>query len=300
MCTRRLRTALVLLVPAVLMLPAPATSAAPGVTMAGVTTITGTRPGYVDVRVPRTVTVDTSFDGGRDLAVSGAGALTAFVLVGTDARTRGFTLAGGAAVVSGQAERFLMPVPEWPALGGGTYEDTKTYANSTKLPGGSYRLYYVSTSRGTVTLRLPGLSGRTTIRPGGRVTAKVAPPDHELTGTPVRENVFVASTTEKLTRRGFALQVLHSRLEAEAAWQLVMCHNNPAQSAAEPLREAPGCPAGEKHTFVNHRYPGIDPDTKMFVQAYAGLPAGEHGLSAIFTNEGRATAIGYSTLWLEY
>lgn len=278
----------------------PAAYAASPVTLGGVTVVSGSRAAYTDVRLPRAVTLATPFGGGEDIAVSGGAALTAVVLVGTDARTRGVTIAGGASAVSGDVQEFLMPVPEWPSLGGGSYEDIKTYGDTTRLPAGTYRLYFVSSGRASVTLRLRGLTGRRVLVPNRLTKGAVVPADHELSGNPVRENVFVANNESRLARRGFALQALQSRLETEAAWQVVMCHNNPAQSAAEPVRDAPGCPAGEKHTFVNHRYPGVEPDTKLFVQGYAGLPAGEHGLSTVYTSESKATAIGYSAVWLEY
>ena len=280
-------------------LVAPAAAAAP-VELRGVTVVSGSRAGYADVRVPRTIRLATPFGGGPDVAVTGGAALAAIVLVGRDAATRNTTIVGGASTVDGQSERFLFPVPQWPALGGGTYEDTKTYGDETLLPAGRYRLYFVASGPAAVTLRLRGLTGKRSVVPRGRVAAAVEPPDHELSGNPVRENVFAASNSRDFARPGFALQVLQSKLEGEAAWQVVMCHNNPANSVAAPLRDAPGCPSGEKHTLVNHRYPGVTPDWKLFAQAFAGLPAGEHGLSTIYTSEAYATAIGYSTLWLEY
>lgn len=277
----------------------PSAQAAAPSTLGGVNVISAGRAGYVDVRVPRAVTLATPFGGGEDIAVAGGAPLAAFVLVGTDAHTRGVTIAGGATSVNGDTQRFLMPVPQWPMLGGGTYEDLKTYGDNTPLPAGAYRLYAVASGRSSITLRLRGLTGHRALTPARLAVGSVAPADHELSATPVKENVFAASNNARLGRRGFALQALQTRLEAEAAWQVVMCHNNPAE-LAEPLRDTPGCPAGEKHTLVNHRYPAVEPDTKLFVQAYAGLPPGEHGLSTVYTSESRATALGYSTLWLEY
>ena len=279
---------------------APAANAAAPPALGAVNVVSGSRTAYVDVRLPRTVTLRTPFGGGDDIAVSGGAALTAVVLVGRSGAARGVTIAGGASSVSGDVQRFLMPVPEFPTLGGGSYEDVKTFADTTVMPAGTYRLYFVSSARATVTLRLRGLTGRRALSPRTPTTGAVVPADHELSGNPVKNNAFVATNSMRLTRRGFALQALQSRLETETTWQLVMCHNNPADSAVEHLRDAPVCPAGDKHTFVGHRYPSVTPDTKLFVQAFAGLPAAEHGLSTVYTVQSNATAIGYSAVWIEY
>lgn len=268
--------------------------------LAGTNVITVTRASYIDVRIPRQVTLRTPFDASPDLSVAGGAPLAAFVLSGTDSRTRSITVAGGASTVDGRTARFLLPVRPFPDSGSGTYEDWKTYADVTTLPAGAYRLYVVSSGRATITLRLPGLTGKAALTPARTAKAEVAAPDHEVTAADARENVYAASTTATLARRGFALQVFQAYVEAEAAWQLVMCHNNPAESAVDQLRDTPGCPAGEKHTVVNHRYPGVTPDTKLYVQAFHGLPAGEHGLSTVYTSESYGTAAGYRTVWLEY
>ncbi|HVF03589.1 MAG TPA: hypothetical protein VNA20_01995 [Frankiaceae bacterium] len=281
-------------------LAAPGADAAAAPLLAGVTVVSGARSASVDVRVPRAVTLRTPFGGGDGIAVSGGAALTAVVLAGLDGKARGVTIAGGATSVSGDTQRFLMPVPQWPSLGGGSYEDIKTFGPTTLLPAGTYRLYFVSSAPATVTLRLPGLPGRRTIVPARAARGAVEPADHELSGNPVRNNVFAATNTAKLARRGFALQALQARLETETTWQLVMCHNNPADAAVEQVKDAPVCPAGDKHTFVNHRYPSVTPDTKLFVQAFAGLPPGEHGLGTVYTVQSNTTSIAYSAVWLEY
>lgn len=279
---------------------APGADAAAVPALAGVTVVSGSRTAYTDVRVPRAVTLRTPFGGGDDIAVTGGAAATAVVLVGLDGKARGVTIAGGATSVSGDTQRFLLPVPQWPSLGGGSYEDIKTFGPTTVLPAGTYRLYFASSAPATVTLRLRGLPGRRTIVPARAANGAVEPAEHELSGNPVRNNVFAATNVRKLTRRGFALQALQARLETETAWQLVMCHNNPANAAVQQVKDAPVCPAGDKHTLVSHRYPSVMPDTKLFVQAFAGLPPGEHGLGTVYTVQSNTTSIAYSAVWIEY
>ena len=279
---------------------APPVAAAPPRALAGVTEIRAARAASMDVVLGRKVTLATPFGGGPHVVVTGGAALTSFVMVGSDERTSGVTLAGGASTVDGSVERFLMPVPQWPRPGGGTFEDLKTYSDTTVLPAGRYRLFAASSDRGTVTLRLPGLGGRTTLAPARPVAGGVRGADREVTASPARENVFAASGTQRFAGRGLALQILRARVESEAAWQLVMCHNNPAAAVADQLRDMPGCPSGDKHTLVTHRLPAVEPDTKLFVQAFAGLPPGEHGVSTVFTSESYVTGVSFAVLWLDY
>ncbi len=285
---------------AVGMLAVPGARAAGPVTLAGTTVISGSRAVTVDVRVPRDARVATPFGDSPDIGVSGGGALSAFVLDRIDGSGPAFTLVGGAAQLNGERARFLLPVPQWPVLGGGTYENVKTFDDTTVVPAGMYRLYFVSSARATISLRLHGLSGRLTLAPARLAVGSTQPADHEIVTSPAPENAFAASATRALRRRGFAMHVLVSRIESDAAWQVVMCHDNPGAAIVAPARDMPGCPSGDKHTIADHRFPETTPSVKRFVQAFAGLPAGEHGVSAVYANEGAVSGTAYTTLWLEY
>ncbi|MDQ1712387.1 MAG: hypothetical protein QOE45_1837 [Frankiaceae bacterium] len=274
---------------------APGAVGAPVPALAGTTVIRASRPVSADVRLARTATVATPFGASPDLTVTAGGRLAVFALVGTGPATKAVTVVGGA---TGSA-RFLLPLPQFPAPGGGTFQEVKTFADVTSLPAGPYRLYVVPDG-GTVqvTLRLHGLAGRVAIAPARPATAEIASPDPWPADSPARTSAFLGAVTRRLAGRGLALQVLRSQIQATAAWQLVMCHNNP--SAPDPVRTAPGCPEGEKHTLVDHRYPDPGAGARLFVQGFAGLPAGDHGVSAVYTTEGVATTLDYVTLWLTY
>jgi hypothetical protein len=276
----------------------PAAVAAPVPALGAVTVLTASRPLSVDVRLPRRATVSTPFGDSPDLTVSGGGRLVAFVLAGTDAATRGVTLAGGATGSGAAVRRFLMPLPAFPSPGGSSFEVVKTFADTTALPAGTYRLYVVPDGRtARVTLRLHGVSGQVSLAPVRRAVAEVVPGTPFPADTPTRTNVFAATAARHLGGRGLALQVLRSTLDGEVAWQLDMCHDNPGSVDAPP---PPGCPNGEKHTLADHRAPELEHDEKLFVQGFAGLPAGNHGVSVVYTNEARATALDHLTLWLTY
>jgi hypothetical protein len=284
------------LVAAVAGMPATAIAApAPAPFLGATNVLTASRPVVADVRLARPATVATPFGDSPDLAVAGGGRLATFALVGQDGSTKGVTVVGGAL---GGKSRFLLPLPQFPAPGGGSFEVVKTFADTTSLPAGSYRLYLVPDGAPVrMTLRLQGLTGTRTVAATRRAVAEVAPGTAWPADAPTSANVFAASSARHLAGRGLALHVLRSTLDGEVAWQLVMCHDNPLSPAVPPV---PGCPNGEKHSLTDHRAPDLSPDAKLFVQGFAGLPAGDHGLSVVYTNEARATAVQYLTLWLTY
>ena len=272
-------------------LSAPASAAPPE--LAGVNVIHGAKAAYLDVRLPRAVTLPTRLGGGPAIDVAGASKLAAFVLAGTDSRTRSVTVAGGQTAAGKDKQKFLMPLaPD----GSGAYERTKTFGDSVRLPAGSYRLYVLSSGPATIFLRLPGLGGSRTMRPAKAARGAVLQSAHPLSSTPASTTTFAAADVVKLKRPGVALHALHAAVTTEAAWQIVMCHYD-AKSA--PVAETPACPTGRNHTVVTQRTPSIVPDGKLFVKGYGRLPAGDHGLSTIFTSQSATDAVGYSLLWLE-
>lgn len=269
--------------------------------LAGLTVIHAAAPASMDVRLPRAATVATPFEASPDLTVEGSGRLISFVLTGLDAGNRSVTIAGGTIGNADQSHRFLMPLPLFPAPGGGTFEIVKTFGDTTSIPAGLYRLYVVPDgSPARISLRLRGLTGRTVLAPTRRAAAEIVPAGDEAADLPMQGNIFTGAVNRHLAARGLALQVLVSQLDGEAAWQLLMCHDNPSARPPAAREDAPGCPSGEKHTFVDHRYPDTAPDSKLFVQGFAGLPPGDHGVGAVYTSEARAKALDYLTLWLAY
>lgn len=269
----------------------PADAAPPA--LAGVNVIHGAKAAYVDVRLPSRVTLPTPLGGGPAVQVAGASSLAAFVLAGTDAKTRGVRVAGGQTAAGTDKQRFLMPLT---ADGSAALEKTKSFGNSVVLPAGAYRLYVLSSGPATIFLRLPGLAGSRTLRPAKAATGGVTKSAHPLSASPASTAAFAAADVVRLRRPGVALHALHADVETEAAWQVVMCHYD---AAAAPVAETPGCPTGRNHSIVTHRTPSVTPDGKLFVKGYGSLPAGDHGLSATFTSQSATNAVGYSLLWLE-
>lgn len=285
---------LVVLALAATALSAPAAGAKPVPVLAGTTYLTASRPAAVDVVVPRDARVATPFGPTPDVTATGTGRVTTFVLVGTERRTASLTFAGGAAP---DGVTFFLPVPQFPAPGGSAFDNVKTFGNVTTVPAGRYRLYVIPDGApARITLRLQGLPGRTTVAPSAPVRAAVL---SDVSATPDEAPAVATYVPQSLTGRGLALQVLYGRMEATAAWQLVMCHDNPRDDDVA-VWQSPGCPGGDSHTFADHRFPEAEPDAKQFVQGFAGLPPGDHAVSTVFASQGVTTALRYAAVWLTY
>lgn len=274
--------------------PAPA-SAAPVPVLAATNVLTASSPVVTEVVVPADATVATPFGATPDVGATGAGRVVSFALVGAERRNRDLTFAGGAAP---GGVTFFLPVPRFPLPGGTAFDNVKTFGDLTPVPAGRYRLYVVPDGGATrITFRLRGLRGTRVIAPRTPVSAAVtSEASIGAGGAPAAVATYVP---RRLTGPGLALQVLYGRTEANAAWQLVMCHDTPRADDA-PGTQSPGCPTGDSHTYAGHRFPEAVPDTKQFVHGMAALPAGDHAVSTVFSAEGVAASFGYAAVWLTY
>ncbi|MGH9196051.1 MAG: hypothetical protein ACRD1T_09955, partial [Acidimicrobiia bacterium] len=127
--------------------------------LCAVTRIAGNAAASVDVFLREGAVVSTPFGASPNLQVKGDGTFAGFVLTGTDSGTSGLTLLGGR-YPSPDSPAFIMPVPPYPAVGGGSFEFIKNYGNQVTVPPGGYRLYLLTDGKDVeVTLRLNELEG---------------------------------------------------------------------------------------------------------------------------------------------
>lgn len=271
-------------------LGARASVAAPVPSLGGVTVITASRPVLMDVRLTRAVTVATPGTSSPDLTIKPAGRLTSVVLIGHHTSLLGLASDGGTT--------YLMPLSREGGAGPSDVLDGQpAHATTTRLDAGTYRLYVVPSGRTTITLKLHGVSGRATLAPRTPATAEVAGADGPVPAT-AAPGQAAATVTRALPRGGLALQYLRASFDASLAWQLLLCHDNPDQTPGRP-GTLPGCPSGKSQKFTEHRYPE-QRSAHEFVQAFADLAPGTHGLSAVYTSEALATSPDYVSLWLSY
>lgn len=268
----------------------PAASAAPATVLAGTTVLTTTgAPASADVVVPRDAWVATPLGAVTDLAVSAHEGLAAFALVGTGGHARGTVVIGGA----DGGVPFLLPLPAYPRGAGGDYGYVRTFTDRTAVPSGTYRLYAVG-APATMTLRLRGLAGRTTVAAARRVTAEVARND---VPAPATTNDYTGAGTRHLTVPALVFEVLTVRSEVSAAWQLTMCYKHSRPDVPETAWSH-GCPDAESFTNAVHRAPEAAPTVHAFVQGVVGAPPGDIVQTAWFSAAAAVSAIDYATVWI--
>lgn len=224
----------------------PMATAAPPV-LAGTTVVTGASVGAVRVRLPKPVTI--SLRTARDLGqgehatFTGAGRLLALALVRSGDETW-FTRSNVCMTrgCSGPHARYF----------GVRWNDEGIETDETTLPAGNYTLHWIADGKGAgVTLRLPGLSGRTTVRPPAQRAAVWGPPAMQdtvepVTGTGVRT---YEGTTEGQFPKGALLVsvqwVVSQRMDARAS----LCVH-PEGETQPPV----GCVTRDGSGFESHSF----------------------------------------------
>jgi len=269
----------------------------------GVTTIAGSQSTSVDVHLPRDVTVATPFGSSPDLDVEGTGRFVGFVLTGTEPGTAGLTLVGGRFPAHASPVEFIMPVPPYPATGGGSFEVLKLYGDEVTLPAGDYRLYLLTDGGEVeVTLRLDELDGWVDLAPERPADYRLFFPESRLlAGAGATSNVYSAGRSGSLATTGLVFQALWLDTDAHAAGQYVFCHAAAGDPDVDPIELGPGCPAfSQKFELANNRSPTAEPDTKLYLQALDQLSPGRRHFGFWSSTEAVVTDLRYAQFWLAY
>lgn len=160
------------LVASAVVAPASARSPVERVTLGEVNVISGDHISGMEVNIPRPVTIEGDPFSNDDVSYSGNGRVVGVVLVEDDPSAR---------------RPFQMVSVRWSFCGSpgckpDPYTDELTYTSDWRgkrwrIPAGDYRLYLVADGEdATVTLRLPELEGRTSLRPSYRVGGGITAP----------------------------------------------------------------------------------------------------------------------------
>lgn len=160
------------------------------------------------------------------------------------------------------------------------------------VPAGSYRVFLVTESPVTVTLRFQGLSGSTTLRPRTPVDAAITEPGLEYSyGLPYMGtglDAVGAGFAPQTTGRAIVFSTFWFRGAEEGVGPTAPADEPPLQvgvaGACAYFEEppavgayAPGCPRGsEVGTFATQR--ALDDFSFMQWNQLAGLPPGTYGL----------------------
>ncbi|HYO61437.1 MAG TPA: hypothetical protein VEU29_06030 [Actinomycetota bacterium] len=122
--------------------------------------------------------------------------------------------------------------------------DTRTDDDTMELPAGDYLLYVIADGAPvTVRLRLPGLTGRSRLRPAGQADFEVTEPTvttHETNSSTVYSN---GDSFAMSGRQSFSFNALRIRAAAWAVGEIGHCIYD-QEPPPRPLAFAPGCPQG--------------------------------------------------------
>lgn len=250
-------------------------AARPVPSLTGTVTLTGSTTGYLAVRLAAPATLDNAAFGRGGVTITGAGRYVGFFL--RQEKPGGVRLLGGRAEGS-RLGTYLMPLQ---GLADGP---------SLRLPAGSYRLYLLADGKpATVTLRLRGLAGSSTLRPAKRVPYTLASPAATV-ATP-GGNVAFAGADATLDGPGIAfdfLRTVNSNFQASNT-QLCFYDGKPPPA---PLAYAPGCPRSAFSPVFTVVAPGIGRTEGASYGGSGDLPAGTYAQG--FNFHSIAVAEGYS------
>lgn len=270
------------------------------VSLAGTTIVKGSAITSVPVVLPRNATLATPFGPSPSVSVAGHGRLVGIVLRGTSTRTDGVNLFAGRVLDVPGAPASAIPVGDYRLGSGGTYHFVKTSKDVTILPAGAYQLYLITEGKPvSVTLRLGGLSGVRTIAPKRPQAGLVTTPKSQvLPAAGGSGNLALAKSETTLAARGLALQAIRFRTNAYLGGQYLFCHRNGPDDLPTDSY-GPTCLRRDS-TVANDRYPQPEPDTQLFLNAWAGVPAGQQSIGFTYLTEAAITDVSSVALWLTF
>lgn len=274
---------------------APATAAAQAPKVAGVTEISGTQSGYVDVQLPSAARMDFTFPAkeNESFAIKG-GQFAAVVLRGAE---------GDRSVVA--AARFApevicgdCPTPyETLSVGFANIESQASVDRRFEIPGGRYRLYLFTDGTPTkATIRFAGLSGRLTLAPewGARPAAFRTLPMR----SPGAAQAAIHSGSDRmdgdglLVTGGMAVGTENGNVELNGCTY--------EGEGETPGAFAPGCPGGVHTGSHGFTYLGQEGETMWgagFVDEVAG---GTWSAGGSILGTDVVAATGWAAAWIPY
>ncbi|MBA2726232.1 MAG: hypothetical protein H0U53_09600 [Actinobacteria bacterium] len=275
---------------------APAATPLPAI--AGETIITGTSSGYIDVRVPKPVSLDTSFDESNSLEVQGRrGALSGFAMIalneegdlaeisGCPGPTNG--LMGGQLWQGAEVVDFVMGLNRW------NLDAVQCYEERTTLQAGSYRLYLLANgSPTTVTIRFRGLTGKRVLRPTTTTRFVQERPRPVVDGT----NLYSNGALYDSDRHRLSFHALMLITDPHLAGEFNFCYyDDPPQ---REIAFAPGCPLALAREGVNDRFYNLGKDRKLLL-SNGPVGPGSFGQGVWFTTQSVVEDVKYVSAVLD-
>ena len=249
---------------------------------------------------------------GTTTIVLSAAAASATVTLPRDVSYSGSCFPEKAVTISGSAESVLVTlVPaagdepayfgRFPKRQGGSHFSNMC-GPRTVLPAGTYQLVALrSPGSATVVLQFPGLTGRSSLRPTGSTSARLADLPPVATYATSEGVVSSFGATRRLTSKGMIAVVgwvQHPDVNAVGTiGDCEMRRDASADSARDAVDFAPGCPNGSSSSSM----PGPSgPGTDFFASGYANITADTWGAGYYYVSSTKAASAGALAAWVPY
>jgi len=282
---------------------ASASKPAPPIELAGITRITGTKPGYVSVNVPKTVRLRNPLLGGKDVHVEGRGDFVGFALVPERPSAQDHTLLGGRLPESAGRRMFLFDV--------GSFFADSIIRKWIHVHKGEYRLYLLpGKAYAEVELRIDGLQGGLEVQAthevqykAGITKTKYSSPGH---------NYYSAGGTSSLGGRGlvFGTVWMNTALHGVTNADVCFWRNQPQ----DPAGYGPNCGGAfviepgnlwDSNGTIDHGA-GTHRPFRMYYGSWQpfesgfGKPGLKYGQSVVVQSASAIESIGSLGVWLTY
>lgn len=254
-------------------------------------TVSAAKTGYATVRLAKPLTL-TTVDGAAHVTVTKGSAATfggiALLPDATQYRTAGLTTVPAGLFLPHLAGR---PAGEYPAIFVGVESNGTAASQARQLAPGSYRLHVFSSAPITVTLALPGLTGKPVkiaTALSKNTFATYAP--SALAG-PVASSSGSFATNAALPSTGVIFDALWYQPTAEAFHDATMCLYQGGGSAQQYA--APWCPGVASDTGVSSIGGGV-----LFANPVFGQAAGTWGNQLAYDSLGEVSGAGGAMFWV--
>jgi hypothetical protein len=298
---RRVKSgALSLILIGALLLPVSALGASPkksaSISLGARNLLSGSETAKMQVRVPRSATIEKPLAGGSGVSVKGGdNGFVGFALVERTSDDDRIAFVGGRL----EERTGLPPV----VMGLGGPDNTRS---DLKVPAGEYDLYLITESPGVeVILRLKGLAGRKSLRPQGRVTAKMVTPEPDYSsggvdGAP--KNLYSAGAGGRTRGSGLLFDVLWQKRQVHVDTLNTFCYYLEKPDPQHPAPYAPGCPASSARLFsvINDGLVNGQPSQAVHYGGAMTVGTTYVGQGFSVTSAGLIDDLDYTALWLSF
>jgi hypothetical protein len=261
--------------------------------LGGTNHVEATKTGYVEVTIPRPVTVSFEFFRNRDVKISGGGRFTGLFLIQQGVKKP-------AAIYAARLRNCYEPGCK---TGYGWFFMFPTgikWEKNLEVPAGEYRLYAITDGAPlSATLKLEGLEGEASFRPTHPVHSEIGTAAADL---PVN-NLYSGGSTFKLPNDGMSMLAFAHDSSASVADINNDCLYKGRPSIDDAVAYAPGCTAhgaSEGHGFGFTTLPLVSGGGSASVGLLTKVKAGTWSYGGSWVAPEVVEFAAFTSLWMSY